>query len=201
MVDLFNDLLNYLKEYPVNEDVDITDFISKYIQVDNTENVIVIFKTLDSLKSKNYITVGSNIDRSTSVLGVDKAAQEYFARNKLTFSRIKIFGSITNDGLFYLEQKSRDKTQGALTESVRTTNKWVKVTSIISVGIAAITGTFIAMQYFKDDGENLKPIYKQFEDTVPLLDSMQKYQRGINSSLRTMANDSLKKVLIETKNK
>lgn len=114
MKDLFIDTLNHLKAYPANKDVDITGFISKYIPVDNIENVIAVFKTLDNLRMKNYINVGSHIDQSTSVLNVDKSGQEYFQKNNLSFSRIQIFGSITNDGLNYLEQKQRDKSQERL---------------------------------------------------------------------------------------
>jgi len=75
--------------------------------------------------------------------------------------------------------------------SVSTTNLWLKRMAIASTIIAAITGTFIGLDWAKDASPDLQPLYKQLEQTRQLLDSMQKFQKGIDSSLRIAVKNSL----------
>ena len=75
-------------------------------------------------------------------------------------------------------------------------NYWVKRMAIVSTVIAAITGAFIAGTFFKDDAPNLQPINTQLELIRQSQDSMRKFQKGIDSSLQTMAKDSSKKIFV-----
>ncbi len=80
-----------------------------------------------------------------------------------------------------------------LNESIKNTNRWIRITSITSIFIAAITGFFIAMQFFKDASPNLQSTNTQLELLVQRQDSMLLSQKGIDSSLREMAGiDSLR---------
>lgn len=73
-------------------------------------------------------------------------------------------------------------------------NNLVKTNAIVTMTLAGVTTLFIVLGHFKKPSlPDLTPIYKQLQQTSKLLDSMRLSQKGIDSSLRTMANDSLKK--------
>ena len=84
----------------------------------------------------------------------------------------------------------RDLLQAQLATSAINTNKWLRITSIIGMIIAAITGTFIAFQFFKNDVSGMQQINTQLEQTGKLLDSMRLSQKSIDSSFRTAIKDS-----------
>ncbi len=89
-------------------------------------------------------------------------------------------------------------------ESLRTTNESVrdlndetqkyygqqKLFTIISLVIAALTGLFIAMQFFKDDSKEQRLLHIQLTQMSRIQDSMLQSQRGIDSSFRKAVKDS-----------
>ncbi len=116
MADLFHDILNYLKDYPADKKVEISSFVIPYLTQDDTENTIIILKTLDTLQSKKYINAELRTDGTTSTIPADKEGQKYIEQNKITSGQHHTWASITNDGIHYLLQLNRDKRQDDLLE-------------------------------------------------------------------------------------
>jgi hypothetical protein len=87
-----------------------------------------------------------------------------------------------------------------LNNSILSTNTSTRITGICTVIVAAITCLFIALDYSKKQTlPDLLPLNRQLERTSQILDSMLTVQRGIDSSLWTMANDSIKNVSVNAK--
>ena len=186
MTDLFQDILNHLKDSPTYTEIDITDFIKQlpYTKTDTTEGTISIFKTFHQLNSKKIvIPVVTNSDGQT--FQFDEPIQEYLRQNtRITFDTLKVVANITSDGKNYIQQRERDINQDSLTESVKTTNYWVKRTSIASVGIALVTLLYIALDYHKDTSTNLEPLIEQLKLSQQKLDSIAQYQKQTEATLR-----------------
>src|ERR1041385_5015222 len=123
-------------------------------------------------------------------------------------------GSITKNGLKELSDYKNSKMaeaahQSAIevntsilqtNQSVRDTNQIVtsisktqKNIAYISLGFIAISTIYLVATYYKDDSPSLKSISKQLQQQGRLLDSMRKSQKGIDSSLKTMAKKTLPK--------
>lgn len=87
-------------------------------------------------------------------------------------------------------------------KSVRSTNYWIKRTAIIGTVIAFVTLLFIGLDYYKTTQKtekiDISPLTNQLKESQRLLDSIRKYQKGIEESLRTLENDSTKSFLIRT---
>jgi hypothetical protein len=84
----------------------------------------------------------------------------------------------------------------ATNTSIRRLNTFLIYSNILALLNAAAPGVFIALTFLKDDGKDLQPIYTQLGQQRKLLDSMLQSEKGINSSLQTMAKDSVKKILV-----
>jgi len=84
----------------------------------------------------------------------------------------------------------------------KSTNYWIKRAAIISTVITFVTLLYIALDYYKTtqttEKIDITPLTNQLKKLQRLLDSIIKYQRGTEESLRTLANDSTKNVLIGT---
>jgi hypothetical protein len=121
-----------------------------------------------------------------------------------TLKHNAVKAKITIPGSNYIEGKLRNirddefkesshKANTSLVEtnnSIKELNKLLFITNILGVVIAALTGLFIALQFFKDDAINLQPISTQLEQIEKRLDTMQKSQEGINTSLEKAVKDS-----------
>ncbi len=72
--------------------------------------------------------------------------------------------------------------------SVQNLNNKLVTFNKLTILIAAFTGIFIAGSFFKDDAPNLQPTNKLLEQIVLSQDSIKQYQKGIDSSLKMMAD-------------
>ncbi|MEJ7682694.1 MAG: hypothetical protein WKG06_33520 [Segetibacter sp.] len=111
MPDLFHDILNHLKDEPINVDINITNFIKQlpYTKPDTADGTISIFKTLDHLKIKNYV-VTSIFNSEGQTIPTNDEGEKHLKRNpRITLNELRAIANITNDGLDYLEQKRREK--------------------------------------------------------------------------------------------
>jgi hypothetical protein len=74
--------------------------------------------------------------------------------------------------------------------SIRSLNKLLFRTNILALIVSALTGIFIALQFFKDSASNQQQINTQLEQITQKLDSLQQSAKGIDTSFRRAVKDS-----------
>jgi hypothetical protein len=167
-----------------------TFFLTNWgLTVDNSNQAEKVVKFLTELESKKLITWRCEPDERPT-------------KQTYTFNDYQFHARLTFEGYVYISTKNRqDKQDQSLLDtnsSVRNINGWLKATGIISLVIAAVSCVYIALDYTNAKNEpDLSPTNKQLERTSQILDSMLQVQRGIDSSLETMAKDSTKNALNE----
>ncbi len=187
MADLFHDTLNHLKDSPIDTGIDITDFLKNlpYAKATTLDGTISIFKTFENLKSK-HLVIPLFTNPNKQMIHINKDAQDRLIQDegRTTFDNLIAIVNITIDGKNYIQQIERDKNQDNLTDSVKKTNYWVKRTSIASAGIALVTLLYIALDYHKNTLINLEPLIEQVRLSQQKLDSIAKYQKQTEATLR-----------------
>jgi hypothetical protein len=167
-------------------------------------------KSIDDLKERiARLVKGELIERDWSddyfkSWGQIESGQPFLYRKKFPLS-----ARLTDKGAELVErrlEKQRQKLVDAslleTNQSVKDTNYWVKRASIASAVIAFLTLLYIALDFYKESPKtDISPLQEQIRQSSILLDSIRKHQKGIETSLQTLANDSTKNVLIETKKK
>lgn len=88
----------------------------------------------------------------------------------------------------------------ATNTSVKDTNWWIIRTSIISVGVTAITLLYIIKDYYKKEKEVLTlPQQEKLQNTMQKADSIALYLKRISEATRSVVKDSALSVLTKTK--
>jgi len=116
-----------------------------------------------------------------------------------TVFTLKLMAHLTESGRKDVEDLDFKNQLHLVNDSVKTTNYWVKRTSIASAVIALLTLIYIALDYYKDTSTNLEPLREEIKSTQTILDSIRVYQKGSEASLRTLAEDSIKNVSVNAK--
>lgn len=154
--------------------------------------------------NRQYFTEGELNKIITDLAMLKQAISQLIADGHITYSGSSenfIFtitgqGTILGRNGYYKEYLNRkrlsDELKSQINQSVEKTNKsvqdtnyWVKRTSIISVGIALITLFYIIKDFYKTKKEVLTlPLQEQERKSLQQLDSIAKYQKEIEATLR-----------------
>ncbi|MDP9042217.1 MAG: hypothetical protein M3N30_09555 [Bacteroidota bacterium] len=201
-VDIRREILKNLYENQLIEDYNIMTFLIKECPDVSLGD---IWKYLFEMETDAVIYNVDAIQKSSLYTASTTPCKSYAGRLEM---RIKHPGIIEIQEYLLTEQtRSVNESLIVANRSSVTTNQSIKdlndkttlfygsqkTFNIIALLIAGLTGLFIAMQYFKDDAKDLKPIYTRLEQIMRSQDSMRKAQVRIDSSLSTMAaKDSLK---------
>jgi hypothetical protein len=100
---------------------------------------------------------------------------------------------ITPQGLEALNDYRNSHLVSETLKSVKKTNRFQRVSSVVTLIAIAITAFISIISYLKDDAPNLILIRKSMQRQEQILDSMKQVQIGIDSSLRIMAKKTLPK--------
>lgn len=101
--DLFNGLLLFLKDEQVYQMTNVSTLVFNFFTTDDTPTTISILKTLDNLKTKQFIEAELREDGTTSITKVNKQGQDFIERNGWTLRRYYVWAAITPDGKRFLK--------------------------------------------------------------------------------------------------
>ena len=186
-----------LADYFLKEYKDISD--SDYKNISDKLQKILDYKLL-AFTDKNMISMLGKMQYSyphvNGGLRDSKFTFEEINRRRNLMPKEENYGlmaQITFEGKlqvdkWLLENQLKEVNQ-AVIDSAKF-GKLVRNATIASAFIAGITAIFIGLQFWKDDSQDLRPLYKQLEKTSIILDSMLQSQKGIDSSLQKAVKDS-----------
>jgi hypothetical protein len=148
----------------------------------------------DDVRQKIIDLVLDHVERSGSA-SIVWACQEF--KISYTHSDIdKISALIVKDGKYlrtvspnnkenyYISRNPNhelNQSMKSTNASIQSLNNWLKATNVVSVAIAAITGFFIAMTYFRDGAEKPTQIYKLSSPIMQQPDTQQQKRKTIQS--------------------
>jgi hypothetical protein len=187
-IDIRREILQNLYENQLIENYDLVPFLKKecpdvtmedirrYLREMEENMVIDTLITIQIIVLHNYKRVCKDYDGKIQV-------------------RIKQPG-ILEIQEYYLTEQTKKVNQSLIrtNRSTRRINNTLKKTNIVGLVIAGVTGCFIAMQFFKGDAKDQQSTNTRLEHLEQISDSMLRVQRGIDSSLKIMAKDSLKNI-------
>lgn len=205
-MDYFHGILIHLYENGcLDRSVSINDFLINVMGDDkNTPTELTgVMVALGNLHQKTFVFAGQ-----IPLLGRAGNGKDF--NNLENNPNIRV--TLLHNGYTYISEKIRLENQDKLSGdqansilqtnenvretniSIKKTNKLLITTNIVSVMIAAFTGLFIALQFFKDDGSIPQSTNTLLKQQKQILDSTIQIQREIDSSLKTLGKrDSSKK--------
>lgn len=195
-----DEILQYLYESRYTMNPDVIGFLKrefpKIIQEQARDNLLQMVD--ESLIAADKNAIIGFFPRDTKM-----ALMENFPEQTMNFKLIKGGTAEAKENIF---KKQIAETNQALIKqsgssittntSIRMINNTLRITNIIGLVVAGATGFFIAMQFFRGGATNQPQINRQLERRTQILDSMLQVQIRIDSSLRTMAKDSVKKIYV-----
>ena len=151
-----------------------------------------VFKTLQELRDKNLITLEvtgvGNIDKEISLEPNDNTTvllSVYWFHARLTF-----------DGLEYIGHYIRDRKQEKLNKSIINNSRIQRNTAIVIAFITGITMLVGVANFWLASHKSQQNLLQVSPDMQSKLDSTLQSQKVIDSSLRTMAKDPVKKIRV-----
>lgn len=195
----------YNEDVYSQKQVDITDFLKSVRDIDddkpsNFNRISYAIDKIQALQYANFNYIPSDYHLTKLKNGIISTLENTTVNAVLEtkgfeYIRNYIMEKEQHESVLFLNKETKIyyEKQEDINKSIVDFNETLKITNIIAIIIAGITGFFIAFSAVKDDSAQLQLLNKQLKQTVLILDSMQKTQIRIDSSLKTMAKNSSKK--------
>jgi len=183
----------------VPKDVDITTFILKNFPIPNIEDFEAPYDDTDALAFLRKSNINKYFSYYADALGPIVNKFRYYKNGKEYrhwFGELEphVFAKIQDAGLKHLYEYRTNEILRLTNQSTVDTNKALQrnikfqiATGIITTAAIALTASIAVMAYNKDDSINLIQARKSLQQQEQILKNIEQSQKGIDTSLRTLA--------------